>query len=240
MRLHRLVATVIVATSIFLSGTAAVEARNPNYQAQIYRTSYGIPHIKAEDWGSLGYGYGYAFAQDNACVLARDVLAATGTQAQFFGPGSQNATVASDAVYRMVNSATRVNEAWAAVDQETRDLLNGYAAGYNRYLKDTGVANLAADCRGQAWVRPITGFDAMKVLRKLMVRASTGNFVPNLAGAVPPVAASVAWSSGADATPATAESEPLEHSLFVFHFDIQRIDENDRVALAGIVAAAGN
>jgi len=213
MRLHRLVATVIVATSIFLSGTAAVEARNPNYQAQIYRTSYGIPHIKAEDWGSLGYGYGYAFAQDNACVLARDVLAATGTQAQFFGPGSQNATVASDAVYRMVNSATRVNEAWAAVDQETRDLLNGYAAGYNRYLKDTGVANLAADCRGQAWVRPITGFDAMKVLRKLMVRASTGNFVPNLAGAVPPVAASVAWSSGADATPATGDSAALEQSL---------------------------
>ncbi|MCB1710654.1 MAG: penicillin acylase family protein, partial [Halioglobus sp.] len=30
------------------------------YSAEIRRTEYGIPHIKAADWGGLGYGYGYA------------------------------------------------------------------------------------------------------------------------------------------------------------------------------------
>ena len=30
------------------------------YEAEVRRTSYGIPHIKADNFASLGYGYGYA------------------------------------------------------------------------------------------------------------------------------------------------------------------------------------
>ena len=33
------------------------------YDAEIVWTEYGIPHITAQDWGSLGYGTGYAYAQ---------------------------------------------------------------------------------------------------------------------------------------------------------------------------------
>jgi hypothetical protein len=40
------------------------------YSARIRRTEYGIPHVTATDYGSLGYGYGYAFAQDDLCVMA--------------------------------------------------------------------------------------------------------------------------------------------------------------------------
>ncbi|MCL4292787.1 MAG: penicillin acylase family protein [Acidimicrobiia bacterium] len=42
------------------------------YRASVVRTPYGIPHVRAADWGSLGYGYGYAFSQDNFCELAKD------------------------------------------------------------------------------------------------------------------------------------------------------------------------
>ena len=157
---------------------------NDDYRVEIKRTSYGIPHIEAQDWGSLGYGYGFAFAQDNVCVLAREALIAKGTQSRWFG----SSTLASDWVYRMVNSDARVNAAWGRLDRDTRDLLTGYADGYNRYLRDTGVNALAADCRGQAWVQPLTGKDALKVLRKLLVRAGTGNFVNALVGASPPAA----------------------------------------------------
>ncbi|MDO9074837.1 MAG: penicillin acylase family protein [Rubrivivax sp.] len=167
----------------------AVRPDGPQYQAQVMRTSYGIPHIQASDWGSLGYGYGYAFAQDNVCVLAREALAAQGRQARYFGAGSGNATLAADWVYAMVNSEARVNAAWATLDSDTRDLLSGYAAGVNRYLRDTAPAALPADCRSQPWVQPLTGKDALKVLRKLLVRASTGNFVSSLVGAQPPAAA---------------------------------------------------
>lgn len=180
---------VCAASACLLSASLSHAAGPPlNYDAQISRTSFGIPHIQATNWGSLGYGYGYAFAQDNACVLAREVLAANGTQSRYFG----SSTLASDWVYKMVNADARVDAAWAAVDQETRDLLTGYADGFNRYLRDTGVAALPADCRGQAWVQPMTGKDSMRVLRKLLVRASTGNFVNSLVGAVPPAAVAAA------------------------------------------------
>lgn len=172
----------VCAACLLAAGTSFAATSQPDYQVQVLRTSYGIPHIQASDWGSLGYGYGYAFAQDNACVLAREVLAASGTQSRYFGASA----LASDWVYKMVNSAARVDAAWAVIDQETRDLLSGYADGYNRYLRDTGVNALPADCRGQAWVQPITGKDSLKVLRKLLVRASTGNFVTSLVAASPP------------------------------------------------------
>ena len=172
----------VCAACLLAAGTSFAATSQPDYQVQVLRTSFGIPHIQASDWGSLGYGYGYAFAQDNACVLAREVLAASGTQSRYFGASA----LASDWVYKMVNSTARVDAAWAVIDQETRDLLSGYADGYNRYLRDTGVNALPADCRGQAWVLPITGKDSLRVLRKLLVRASTGSFVGSLVAAAPP------------------------------------------------------
>ncbi|MDD2713468.1 MAG: penicillin acylase family protein, partial [Simplicispira sp.] len=44
------------------------------YSAEIRRTAMGVPHIKAKDWGSAGYGYGYAQAQDNLCTMADSFL----------------------------------------------------------------------------------------------------------------------------------------------------------------------
>ena len=37
------------------------------YDVDIRWTSYGIPHVLAEDYGSMGYGLGYAFARDHYC-----------------------------------------------------------------------------------------------------------------------------------------------------------------------------
>ena len=185
---HAVAACALTLGTLVLAAASHAAQPERNYNVQVLRTSYGIPHIQATDWGSLGYGYGYAFAQDNVCVLAREALAAQGRQARFFGAGPGSATLASDWVYRMVNSDTRVNAAWGQLDDDTRELLSGYAAGYNRYLRDTAPAALPADCRSQAWVQPLTGKDALKVLRKLLVRASTGNFVPALVGATPPAA----------------------------------------------------
>lgn len=48
----------------------------PVYSATVVRTEYGIPHINASDWGSLGYGYGHVYAEENFCVLMAEVLRA--------------------------------------------------------------------------------------------------------------------------------------------------------------------
>ena len=48
------------------------------YRAEITRTEYGIPHIIARNWEGLGYGHGYAYAQDNFCVLLQEIVVANG------------------------------------------------------------------------------------------------------------------------------------------------------------------
>lgn len=220
------------------SVTLAVPTKSLKYQVQVQRTSYGIPHIRAADWASMGYGYGYAFAQDNVCVLARELLVAAGTQSRWFGASGLN----SDRVYAMVNSAARVDAAWAAVDADTRDLLTGYADGYNRHLRDTGLAQLPADCQGQPWVQPITGKDAMKVLRKLLVRAGTGNFVSALVAAVPPAVPALRSGptrrvgAAGQATPeavAVASAEPVAiDPAYLPNFDVEQFGSNG-VGLGG-------
>ena len=46
-----------------------------------------MPHVKADDWGSLGYGFAYAMAEDAVCVLAKDIVMVNGRMSEFFGPG---------------------------------------------------------------------------------------------------------------------------------------------------------
>ena len=69
-------------------------ADDHRYSAEIRRTEYGIPHIVANDYGSLGYGYGYAFAQDNLCVMADRVVTLRGERSRHFGPGARPAGTA--------------------------------------------------------------------------------------------------------------------------------------------------
>ncbi|MEL0088781.1 MAG: penicillin acylase family protein, partial [Halieaceae bacterium] len=69
--------------------------------AEIRRTEYGIPHIKADDWKSLGYGFGYAYAQDNYCVTMREIVFASGRSAEFMGEDMGN--LGSDFLFRYLN-----------------------------------------------------------------------------------------------------------------------------------------
>ncbi|HEX4221423.1 MAG TPA: penicillin acylase family protein [Pseudonocardiaceae bacterium] len=145
----------------------------PNgYLAEIRRTEYGIPHILAGSFGSLGYGYGYAFAQDNFCELSQRVLAIRGQRSEYFGPTADSGdpldpatNLASDTYFTGLRQSGVVQK---LVDQpaplgptaQVRQLVDGYVAGFNKYLADTGVAHLPdPTCRGAAWVGPITALD---------------------------------------------------------------------------------
>ena len=64
--------------------------------------------------------------------------------------------------------------------------MEGYAAGYNRFLRDAGTAGIPAACRGKAWVRPITTDDLLRLNEKQMLLASSLNLAPAIASAAPP------------------------------------------------------
>ncbi|MGM0634116.1 MAG: penicillin acylase family protein, partial [Pseudomonadota bacterium] len=99
---------LIVATLCSLSVTAcgpgpgqsgADTADDPlQYETRIRWTGYGIPHVDADDWGGLGYGFAYATATDGICSMARDVAMVNGELSQHFG--AEPASVASDAFHR--------------------------------------------------------------------------------------------------------------------------------------------
>ena len=55
---------------VALLAPAIAEAKPSKFAATITRTKYGVPHIKAKTWQGLGFGYAYAFAQDNICTIA--------------------------------------------------------------------------------------------------------------------------------------------------------------------------
>ena len=101
-------------------------APDPSYRAEIRRTEYGIPHVRADDWGSLGYGYGYAYARDNFCVAMRAFVSATSRATEFFGPDN----LPSDFVLRLLLGTKAEFRANVLADAAARSLL--LAEGYAR------------------------------------------------------------------------------------------------------------
>jgi acyl-homoserine-lactone acylase len=146
------------------------------YSAELVRTEFGIPHITAEDWGSLGYGYGFAYAQDNYCVTMREVVLASGRSAELMGEAQGSAD--KDLLFRFLNGSKEEfrSNFITALPQYAQDLVAGYAAGMNRYLRETGVDNLAegdAGCRGEPWVFEMDAVDLWQYLRRIALAGSS-------------------------------------------------------------------
>ena len=178
------------ATGLLLALSLAVLAREQVTQtsADIRRTSYGVPHIRASDERGLGVGMGYAYAQDNLCLLANEVVTVNGERARFFGPDQatleERNNLASDVFFNWLNTPETVAAFWKAQTPEMQQRIEGYVAGYNRYLKDKGAP---AQCQA-AWVRPLVVQDLVKLTRRLLVEGGIGQFAEALVGAAPPQA----------------------------------------------------
>src|SRR5205823_7395573 len=83
--LSLIVAAAVLAALPAVPVAASSRASSPLW-AEIRRTEYGIPHILAHNWTGLGFGTGYAFAQDNICTIARDYVTVDAQRSRFFGP----------------------------------------------------------------------------------------------------------------------------------------------------------
>lgn len=160
----------------------------PQISAEVTRTSFGVAHIRADNFRSLGYGLAYAYAQDNVCMFADSLLTVRGERSRFFG-GHLPATApkngeygaasdfmdlkneASDFFFKGYLDPEQLRSAYATGSREARDMLAGYAAGYNRYLRDY-AGRLPAACNYAPWVRPISVEDMYLVLAEKALHAS--------------------------------------------------------------------
>ncbi|WP_416363403.1 acylase [Pseudomonas sp. NFX183] len=184
----------VCVAGLLLGASVAASAREQVTQASadIRRTTFGVPHIRANDERGLGYGIGYAYAQDNLCLLANEVVTVSGERAKYFGPEQatleERNNLASDVFFTWLNTPQAVSAFWNAQTPQIQQRIEGYVAGYNRYLKEQGAP---AQCQA-AWVRPIVAQDVVKLTRRLLVEGGVGQFAEALVGATPPqVSASV-------------------------------------------------
>ncbi|MCO6009647.1 penicillin acylase family protein [Actinoallomurus purpureus] len=179
------------------------------YAVTIRRTEYGIPHIQAADYGGLGYGYGYAFAQDDLCVMADRVLTLRGERSQYFGPTAETSdtlvppttNLASDVYYQGIRRSDVVRRLLArpaplGPTTQARRMVDGYVAGYNRYLRGTTAARLPdPTCRGKAWVTPITALDVWSGIYDIDQLNGATHLRQAIATATPPTAKGAATTS---------------------------------------------
>lgn len=176
-------------------GGAETEAPREPFKATVRRTSLGIPHVKADDLGGLGYGYGYVFAEDNLCILEEEILTVRGERAKYFGDvaydlgnTASRSNVSSDAVYKMLMTKEVIDKSRAALDTEMQAMIRGYAAGVSRYVRELKAGQHEGRhgaCRNEPWVRELNDEDMYLRFFKLSLLGSSANFIDGIAAARP-------------------------------------------------------
>jgi acyl-homoserine-lactone acylase len=194
MHIHRVFPAIALGAVLAACGyhdnasTLSALAPPPRFSAEVTRTTHGVVHVKAADFRSLGYGLAYAYAQDNLCMFADSLLTVRGERSRYFG-GDAHATARkgdeygaasgfmdlknedSDFFFKGYLDVDQLRASYAAGAKEPRDLLEGYVAGYNRYLKDN-AGNYPAACNNAKWVKPMTVEDMYLVLAEKALHAS--------------------------------------------------------------------
>ena len=131
---------------------------------RITRDPFGVPHVAAASRRDAFAGLGLAHAQDRLWQM--DVLrrAASGRLSELFG----SATVADDRLARTLGFGFAASQESSALRPETRALLEAYASGVNRWIRELleGERDLPFEYR---WVdarpEPWAVADTLAILR---------------------------------------------------------------------------
>ncbi|NUT27979.1 MAG: acylase [Streptomyces sp.] len=191
--------------------------------AVVRYTEYGIPHIVAGDYKSLGFGTGWAQAADQVCTLADGFATVRGERSRFFGPdaatdfslSSATTNLSSDLYFQGVRRARTVEKLLAepaprGPSRQVEDLIGGFAAGYNAWLKQNRITDPV--CKGAAWVRSVTALDVAARFYAIAVLGGQGGAVDDITSAQPPTG-SAARSEGTAGTAGGPDAEALVRAV---------------------------
>ncbi len=185
------VATLMVTTAVVAvpspvsANTDAAAVAATTYKATIKRTSFGVPHISANDVGSVAFGQGWAYAEDRFCDLMDMVVKVRSQRSKFFGDGD-GANLVTDYGYLQLGIMDLARQQNARLSTEERQILDGYVAGFNGLLSKVGAAHVPGWCAGMPWVGPITAVDVLAYERDLALLASGDNLLAPAWAAHPP------------------------------------------------------
>ena len=155
---------------------------SPANEVQVRWTDYGIPHIKANSWEGLGYGFAHAIASNTICVLAREFVVVRGEQAKYFGATEDN--INQDAFHRALLNQDKLDEyvAYGSADSKAMDI--GYVQGYNDYIQRHRGA-MPESCNNEPWITSINESDLARITIGVGIRYGLGRVVNGIASARP-------------------------------------------------------
>jgi len=118
--------------------------------ANIRWTTFGVPHIEADNLESLAFGSGYAYVKDHACLLLDQIVKTRGERAKFYGPdkvpgSGDSAHLISDFGYKALGVNAYAKEHYNELNDASRAHYEGFVQGFNKYVSDTGTDNLAPE-----------------------------------------------------------------------------------------------
>ncbi|WP_374772473.1 penicillin acylase family protein [Streptomyces sp. NBC_01310] len=253
-------AALLAATAAMPQASAATADRIPaggGLSAVIRYTENGIPHILARDYARLGFGTGWAQAADQVCVLADGFVTVAGERSRWFGPdaapdgslSSATRNLSSDLYFKGVRESGTVEKllatpAPAGPTKDLKELMRGWAAGYNAWIAQNKVTDPA--CKGAGWVRPVTTTDVAARGFAVSVLGGQGRGIDGITAAQPPGASGTAGATDARTAPAPApapapEVDPAAAAEAAREFfDTSRYDMgSNAVAFAGSTTASG-
>ena len=186
------------------------ETGDHHFHADVRWTTHGVAHVRADDWGSLGFGQGWACARDHLPTLCDQIVKVRSERARFHGRGADDANVASDFGYLALGVASRAEGLRAAQPPWVAEMVSGYVAGCNEALAEARSAGtLPHWCADAGWIRPIEELDYYAYLGDLGLLASGRNLAgvlgraeaPGPDGPVPPSPMSALGGAAAAAGP---------------------------------------
>ena len=154
----------------------------PVNEVQLRWTEHGIPHIKANSWEGLGYGFAHAIASNTICVLAREFVTVRGEQAKYFGASENN--INQDAFHRALLNKSKLDDylAYGSADSGAMDA--GYVKGYNDYIASNRGA-MPDSCNNAPWITPINERDLARIAIGVGIRYGLGRVTEAIATSAP-------------------------------------------------------
>ena len=125
---------LLFAAALLMAAARGAPAQTPNdvpelaRRVEVRRTTYGVPHIKAEDLRGAAYALAWVQLEDHGPRVAIGLLRARGEMGRWFGRDSMESDFSAKRDYALAV------EHYAQIDQATRDVYEGFAAGVNRYI----------------------------------------------------------------------------------------------------------
>ncbi len=144
-------------------------------QVEVVRTTYGVPHIRAENLRAAGYALAWLQLEDYGPRTAMQILRASGRMGLVFGRDSME----QDFLARRARA--QAVQSFARLEPNTRDIYDGFAHGLNRYITLHAAeypATMPADFTAYDVLAGDMGEPAYAMVRRFLSKLDPKQFPP--------------------------------------------------------------